>query len=78
MEWLGLDVTDSRDQSVSPHVDTSLAVSVQLVDVRTREVLLSSSSDATAAGTFCSQEMSCLRGKVLAAMGRFIAGGGAR
>jgi len=38
-------------------------------------VVLSTSSNATAAGTFCSQEMSCLRGKVLAAMGRFIVDG---
>ena len=64
------------DQAVSPELDTSLAVSVQIVDVRTREVVLSTSSNATAAATFCSQEMSCLRGKVLAAIGRFIVVGG--
>jgi TolB-like protein len=69
-------VVTYSDQSVSPEVDTSLAVSVQLIDVRTKEVLLSTSSNATAAGTFCSQEMTCLRGKVLAAIGRFIVGGG--
>ena len=69
-------VVTYRDQSVSPELDTSLAVSVQIVDVRTREVVLSTSSNATAAGTFCSQEMTCLRGKVLAAMGRFIVRGG--
>jgi hypothetical protein len=61
-----------RDQALSPGMDTSLAISVRLVDVHTREVLLSTSSEATAAATFCGDEMTCLRGKVMASLGRFI------
>jgi len=68
-------VTTYHDQAVSPDLDTSLAVSVRIIDVRTNEVVLSTSSNATAAGTLCSQEMTCLRGKVLAAIGRFIVDG---
>jgi hypothetical protein len=68
-------VTTYNDQAVSPDLDTSLAISVRIVDIRTNEVVLSTSSHATAAGTFCSQEMSCLRGKVLAAIGHFIVDG---
>ena len=64
-----------HDQAASPDLDTSLAISVRIVDVRTREVILSTSSDATAAATFCSQEMTCLRGKVMTAIGRFIVEG---
>ena len=68
-------VVTYHDQAVSPDLDTSLALSVRLVDVRTGEVIVSTSSDATAAATFCSQEMTCLRGKVMAAIGHFIVQG---
>jgi len=64
-----------HDQALSPAVDTSLAISVRIVDVRTREVILSTSSEATAAASFCSQEMTCLRGKVMSAIGHFIVEG---
>jgi hypothetical protein len=36
-----------------------------------------SRSDATAAASFCAQEMTCLRGKVMTAVGKFVALGGA-
>jgi hypothetical protein len=65
-----------HDQAVTHDLDTSLAVSVRIVDVRTNEVVLSTSSNATAAATFCAQEMTCLRGKVMTAIGRFIVEGG--
>ncbi len=67
-----------NDQAAYPDLDTSLAVSVRIVDVRTREVVLSTSADATAAETFCSQEMTCLRGKIMAGLGRFIVAGADR
>jgi hypothetical protein len=70
-------VVTYRDQAVSPDLDTSLAVTIRIVDVRTREVVLSTSADATAAGSFCAQEMTCLRGKVMTAVGKFVALGGA-
>jgi len=68
-------VVTYHDQAVTPDLDTSLAVSVRVVDVRTGEVVVSTSSNATAAAIFCSQEMTCLRGKVMTAVGRFIVGG---
>jgi hypothetical protein len=68
-------VVTYHDQAVTPEVDTSLAVSIRIVELRTGEVVVSTSSNATAAATFCSQEMTCLRGKVMTAVGRFIAAG---
>jgi curli biogenesis system outer membrane secretion channel CsgG len=68
-------VVTYRDQATSPDLDTSLDISVRIVDVRTREVIVSASSNATAAETFCSQEMTCLRGKIMAGLGRFIVAG---
>jgi curli biogenesis system outer membrane secretion channel CsgG len=64
-----------HDKALAPDLDTSLAISLRIVDVRTREVILSTSTDATAAGSFCGQEMSCLRGKVMSALGSFIVQG---
>jgi Lipopolysaccharide-assembly len=63
-----------QDQGTTPDVDTSLGVAVRIVDTRTGEVMLSTSANATAAATFCSQDMQCLRGKVMGAIGRFIVG----
>lgn len=69
-------VVTYHDQSTSPDLDTSLAVTIRIIDVHTREIVLSTSTDATAAGSFCAQEMTCLRGKVMTAVGRFVAQGG--
>jgi curli biogenesis system outer membrane secretion channel CsgG len=71
-------VATYHDQALSPDLDTSLAISVRIVDVHTREVILSTSSNATAAASFCSQEMSCLRGKVMSGIGQFIVEGADR
>jgi len=64
-----------HDQATSPDLDTSLELSVRIVDVRTKEVILSTSGSATAAESFCSQEMTCLRGKLMKAVGLFVVDG---
>jgi hypothetical protein len=80
-ELLGVDavivgrVSAYHDRALSPKVATSLAISVRVVDLHTREVVLSTSSDATAALSFCDEEMTCLCGKMMAAVGRFVATG---
>jgi hypothetical protein len=53
-----------RDRASTPDADTALAVSVRLVDVRTREDVLAASSEASAAASFCAQDMVCLRAKI--------------
>jgi curli biogenesis system outer membrane secretion channel CsgG len=68
-------VVSYHDHALSPELDSSLAVSVRIVDVRTREVVVATSCDDNAPRTFCDEEMSCLRGKVMRAVGDFIVRG---
>jgi hypothetical protein len=65
-----------EDHAVNRKVDTTLSLSVKIVDVRTREIVLTTSGEQNAGLAFCAQDMGCLRDKVLAAVGRFIVHGG--
>lgn len=57
-------VVEYRDRASTPDADTALGVTVRLVDAQTRDVVLSASSEASAAASFCADDMACLRDKV--------------
>jgi hypothetical protein len=65
-----------EDHATNRRLDTTLAVSIKIVDVRTREIILSTTGESNAGLAFCAQDMGCLRDKVLTAVGRFIIRGG--
>jgi hypothetical protein len=65
-------VLEYRDRTRTPDADTALAVAVRLVDVRTREDILSASTEASAAASLCAQDMPCLRAKITEQIARWM------
>jgi len=66
-------VVEYRDQATTPDVETALAVTVRLIDLRSREDVLSASTEASAAASLCAEDMACLRAKVTAELARWLA-----